>query len=636
MDRNSIIGLLLIGGILVGWLVLAQPSKEELAKKQHQYELDSIAKYDQTVKAKTNIAVTTTAKASSTPGVQNDSTGVLSDSAKLVISKQVYADFIDASKGENKIITIENDLMKVNVSTKGGRISSVELKKYKTYDGKSLILFDADSSTQNITFASNSKTFSTDSLYFTPEGGSFAISGEKDSKSLSMRLYAGSKAKYIEYVYSLTGNEYMMGFHLNMVGMQDIIQSNAKDVSLNWQMKTPVQEQHHQTQQMASTIYYKYVEEDPDRITESSEENLPMESKVKWIGFKQQFFTSAIIADAAFEKPSNIVTANEKGSKKYVKNYLATLSIPYNHKPNETFGMRFYFGPNHYQTLKKYDIQLEYQINLGWKIFGYVNRFLTIPIFNFLSGFNLNYGIIILILTLILKLLLLPIAYRTVLSSAKMRVLKPEIDELNEKFKDEDPMKKQQATMALYKKAGVNPMAGCIPVLLQMPILIALFSFFPASIELRQQGFLWAHDLSTYDSVWTYGYVPIIDSIYGDHVSLFALLMTASTLLYTWSNSQLMGTQNQMPGMKYMMYLMPIMFLGFLNSYSAGLSWYYFLANMITFGQTWVMQKFVIDSDALHAKIQENKKKPVKVSKFQQKLEQITKDRQQQQSQKKK
>lgn len=632
MDRNSIIGLLLIGGILVGWLVLAQPSKEELAKKQHQYELDSIAKYDQTVKAKTNIAVTT-AKASSTPGVKNDSTDVLSDSAKLVIGKQVYTDFIDASKGEDKVITIENDLMKVNVSAKGGRISSVELKKYKTYDGKPLLLFDADSSTQNITFAAYSKIFSTDSLYFTSDAGSFTVTGEKDSKSLSMRLYAGSKAKYIEYIYSITGNEYMMGFRLKMVGMQDIIQANAKDVSLNWQMRTPVQEQHHQTQQAASTIYYKYAEGDPDRISETKEENLPMESKVKWIGFKQQFFTAVIIADAAFEKPSNIVTANEIGSTKYVKNYLASLAIPYNHKATETFGMRLYFGPNHYQTLKKYDIQLEHQINLGWKIFGWVNRFLTIPIFNFLDSFNLNYGIIILILTIILKLLLLPIAYRTVLSSAKMRVLKPEIDELTEKFKDEDPMKKQQATMALYKKAGVNPMAGCIPVVLQMPILIALFSFFPASIELRQQGFLWAHDLSTYDSVYNFGFsVPW----YGDHVSLFALLMTASTLLYTWSNSQLMGTQNQMPGMKWMMYLMPIMFLGFLNNYSAGLSWYYFLANMITFGQTWVMQKFVIDSDALHAKIQENKKKPVKVSKFQQKLEQITKDRQQQQSQKKK
>jgi YidC/Oxa1 family membrane protein insertase len=358
-----------------------------------------------------------------------------------------------------------------------------------------------------------------------------------------------------------------------------------------------------------------------------------LEPHVKWIGFKQQFFTSVLIADNVFDKPVEITTLAEKGSEKYVKRYSATLSIPYNHQNADTYGMRLYFGPNHYQTLKKYDLQLEKQISLGWKIFSWLNRFLVIPIFSFLNSFNLNYGIIILILTVILKLLLLPIAYKTVLSSAKMKVLKPEIDEINEKFKNEDPLKKQQATMALYKQAGVNPMAGCIPVLLQMPILIALFNFFPASIELRQQGFLWAHDLSTYDSVYNFGFAV---KWYGDHVSLFALLMTISTILYTWSNSQLMGSSNQMPGMKWMMYLMPVLMLGLLNNYSAGLSWYYFLANMITFGQTWIMQKFVIDHDALHAKIQENKKTPVKVSKFQERLEQMTKERQQQVNQKKK
>nr|MDQ3047417.1 membrane protein insertase YidC [Bacteroidota bacterium] len=361
-----------------------------------------------------------------------------------------------------------------------------------------------------------------------------------------------------------------------------------------------------------------------------------LEGKIKWIGFKQQFFTASLIADNTFDQPVDVESMKDEGSLKYLKNYTAKLTIPYSHQGAETFGMRMYFGPAHYQTLKKYDLELERQINLGWKIFGWINRFLVIPIFNVLDSLNLNYGIIILILTIILKLLLLPIAYRTVLSSAKMRVLKPEIDELTEKHKNDDPMKKQQATMALYKQAGVNPMAGCIPVLLQMPILIALFNFFPASIELRQQSFLWAHDLSTYDSIWNFGHVPFIYSIYGDHVSLFALLMTASTLLYTWSNSQLMGSSNQMPGMKWMMYLMPILFLGFMNSYSAGLSWYYFLANMITFGQTWFMQKFVINHEALHAKIQENKKKPTKVSKFQQKLEQMTKERQQQITTKKK
>jgi YidC/Oxa1 family membrane protein insertase len=632
MDRKSIIGLLLIGAILIGWMFYAKPSPEELAKQKAQYQADSIAQYKATEKIKKDAAAAPTkelAAAGISSAMLADSSGKMADSVKSILKKQMYGDFADASEGENKIITIQNDLIKVNISPKGGRISSVELKNYKTFDQKPLILFDADSSFQNIAFKAYSKDFTTDSLYFVADGNNFTVTG-KDSKSISLRLYAGNKTKYIEYVYTLTGDDYMMGFRLNTVGMQDII---ANNFMLNWGMKIPSQEQNHATQQRASTIFFKSPNENIAKISETTYEKQTPEFPLKWVGFKQQFFTSVIVADLTFDKSSTIETVNEQGSPKYIKQYATALAIPFNHKGADSFGMRFYFGPNKYTTLKKYDLELEKQISLGWKIFGWLNRFITIPLFSFLDSFHLNYGIIILLLTIILKLLLLPIAYKTVLSSAKMRVLKPEIDEINEKYKNEDAAKKQQATMALYKSAGVNPMAGCIPVLLQMPILIALFNFFPASIELRQQGFLWASDLSTYDSIHNFGFNVFW---YGDHVSLFALLMTGSTLLYTWSNSQLMGTSNQMPGMKWMMYLMPIMFLGFMNSYSAGLSWYYFLANMITFGQTWIMQKYVIDHDALHAKIQENKKKPVKQSKFQQRLEQMTKERQQQVTTKKK
>lgn len=622
MDKNSIIGLVVIAGILIGWMLLMKPSEAEIARQQQ--IRDSIAQVE---------ALAEQAKAdalAATNSIVTDSVITLSDSAQTAILQNKFGAFATTAIGENKTITLENELMKVSVLSKGGRIGSVELKEYKTFDGRPLILFTPDSSAQNLQFTAYSKEFTTDSLYFTTETAGFTIA-DTNSKSLVLRAYAGSKEKYIEYVYTLTGNQYMMGFRVNVVGLQDIIASNTSAIKLNWYMKTPKQEQHNQTQSTASTIFFKSPDENVDKISETSEERKILETPVKWVGFKQQFFSAAIIADNTFDKSSEIETKN-LASNDYIKAYTASLNIPYKHTSAETFGMRLYFGPNHFKTLKQYDLDLEYQISLGWKIFGWVNRFLTIPIFNFLDGFNLNYGIIILILTIIIKILLLPIAYKTVLSSAKMRVLKPEVDELNEKFKNDDPIKKQQATMALYKQAGVNPMAGCIPVLLQMPILIALFSFFPASIELRQQSFLWATDLSTYDSVYDFGFsVPF----YGDHVSLFALLMTASTLLYTWSNSQLMGTSNQMPGMKWMMYLMPIIFLGFLNNYSAGLSWYYFLANMITFGQTWIMQKFVIDSDALHAKIQENKKKPVQASKFQQRLEQMVKENQQRQQKKK-
>jgi YidC/Oxa1 family membrane protein insertase len=297
--------------------------------------------------------------------------------------------------------------------------------------------------------------------------------------------------------------------------------------------------------------------------------------------------------------------------------------LPYNHSPTESIGYSFYFGPNHYNTLKKYEIDLEKQVPLGWGIFGWVNRFIVIPVFHFFGGFGWNYGIVILCLTLVFKTLLFPLTYKAYLSAAKMRVLKPEMDEINKKYENGDPLKKQQETMGLYRSAGVNPMGGCLPMLLQLPILIALFRFFPSSIELRQQAFLWADDLSSFDSVLKLGFnIPF----YGDHVSLFALLMTISTVIYTYTNSQMTPTDPNMAAMKWMMYLMPVVFLGVMNSSSSGLSYYYFIANLITIAQQLVMRKFV-DENAIYSKIQENKAKPVTKSKFQQRIEEMAKQR---------
>jgi len=296
--------------------------------------------------------------------------------------------------------------------------------------------------------------------------------------------------------------------------------------------------------------------------------------------------------------------------------------------------MHFYFGPNHFNTLKAHDLKLEEQIPLGWAIFGWINRFIVIPVFNYLDARNLSYGLIILILTVMLKLVLFPIAFKTYVSQARMRVLKPDVEELNKKFpKKEDAMKKQQATMALYKKAGVNPMAGCVPMLLQFPFLIAMFRFFPSSFELRQEGFLWADDLSSYDSILD---LPFTIPWYGDHVSLFTLLMAGSTIIYTRMNSQMMNTgAQQMPGMKTMLYIMPVMLLFIFNSFASGLSYYYFLANVITFGQMYAF-RFMIDEEKIHKKIEENKKKPVKKSSFQKRLEDMAKKQQQMQKQQKK
>lgn len=616
---------------MFAWMWYSAPSKEEVAKKRTQDSLVLIEK-QKAVRDTVGSRQSAVSKDSASDKQLTTNNGQLtnSDSAKNVSLANKYDVFASAASDSNAFFILENEKIKATISKKGGRISSVQLKEYVTHDSLPLMLFDNDSSSFGLLFdTENNRTINTSELYFQ------SVEVKKDSvQKLAMRLYAnadntGESDQYIEYEYSL-GKDYMLGCKLNFVGLEKIVANNLNEFSLNWAMKIPSQEKDMKTQQQNSTIYFKYLEEDPDYITEMSDETKTLDAKTKWVAFKQQFFTSVIIADNFFDKTgADITSTNEKSSVRYVNSYASNLTIPYSHKDKETFGMKFYFGPNHFQTLKNYDLSLEKQIPLGWGIFGWVNKFLVIPVFNFLDSFNLNYAIIILCLTLIFKTLLFPVAWKTYISSAKMRVLKPEIDELNKKFSKDDAMKKQQATMALYKKAGVSPLAGCIPALLQMPILIALFRFFPASIELRQQGFWWVTDLSTYDSVWNFGKLPVIDFIYGDHVSIWALLCTITTLIYTHLNSQLMSNpgQQQMAGMKYMMYIMPVMFLPFLNSFSAGLSYYYTLANVISFIQMWVIRKYMVDEKKLHAKIAEHMKKPQKpASSFQQKLQKRLED----------
>lgn len=615
---------------MFAWMWYSAPSKEQLEKQKKTKDSLELVEKQKVVKDTVSRQLLVDSSITNTKQpTTNNGQPTTSDSAKTVALNNKYDVFASAATDSNQFFTIENELLKVTISSKGGRVCSAQLKKYRTNDSLPLILFDADSSSFGILFdTEHNRTINTSELYFQP------IAGKNDSvQTISMRLYAnadstGKSGKYIEYEYSLA-KDYMLGCKINVVGMQDVVASNLNEFSLNWAMKTLTQEKDIKNQRNASTVYFKYLEEDPDYISEMKDETKTLSAKTKWVAFKQQFFTSVIIADDYFDKTGADVTShNEKTSTKYVKDYSANLTIPYSHKPNESFGMKFYLGPNHFQTLKSYGLHLEKQIPLGWGIFGWVNKFLVIPVFNFLDSFNLSYGIIILCLTLVFKTLLFPVAYKTYVSSAKMRVLKPEIEELGKKFGKEDAMKKQQATMALYKKAGVSPLAGCIPALLQMPILLALFRFFPASIELRQHGFWWVTDLSTYDSVWNFGKLPVIDFIYGDHMSIWAILCTITTLIYTHMNSQLMSNpgQQQMAGMKYMMYIMPVMFLPFLNKFSAGLSYYYTLANLISFGQMFIIRRFV-DEKKLHAQIAEHMKKPAKApSSFQQKLQKRLED----------
>ncbi len=618
MDKNSLIGFGLIGAILIGWMYMSRP--DPAVAERNRVIQDSIARVDSIKVAKAEqLAAARKAKADS-------AYNTLSDSAKQVLQSnklnETFKDFAPSASGKQDYFVLENEKMKATLSSKGGKVVSVELKEYKKADKKSpLVLFKEQQTGQGLVFKNKNSEINTDNLFFTADKKElFVKSGQQGS--IKLRLATANPGAYIEYVYTLKDNDYLLDYSINLVGMQDVI-TPASGMKLDWKMVLPSQEQHIEKERQIATAYWKPTEESPDNINPNKdEEKILNEYEVKWVALKQQFFASALIAGDKFLKDTKVSTLTDKSSQDAVKSIAATVSLPYKGMANEQIALKFYFGPNHYNTLKKYDLELEKMIPIGWSIFSFLNRWLVIPVFNALKDSGISYGIIILVLTLIIKTLLFPIAWKTYLSSAKMRLLKPEMDEINAKYGD-DPMKKNQENMALYRKAGASPFSGCLPALIQIPILIALFNFFPASIELRQEEFLWAHDLSTYDSVWDFGNIPVLFSIYGDHVSLFALLMFASTMVYTWMNQKMMPMNNQqMPGMQYMMYLMPVIFLSFMNSYSAGLSWYYFLANVITFGQTFLMRKFV-DDTKLRAQIDENMKKPVKKSAFQQKLEEM-------------
>ncbi|MCX6248633.1 MAG: membrane protein insertase YidC [Bacteroidetes bacterium] len=639
-NKNTIIGLLLIFGIFIAYSYLMTPSKKEMDVQKRKY--DSI---NFTEKQKRDVAIAAQAREQALAQAERKlkiQSGTPSDSIKLSREglKEQLSVFAGSAAGKNESFTLENEVLKLRISSKGGKIEYVELKKYKAWDGQPLILMDDDSLHFGFHFFVNNRDIYTDKLYFRPvltgkeNAGSLTVTG-KDSLQFAMRLYVDASdtalntKKYIEFVYTLLGDQYMLGFRMNFSGMTDVFDPGTKFLVLNWEENLNRQEKSVKMERLNSTVYYKFFEDKVDYLTETKDQSKDLKNeRVKWISFKQQFFASTVIANDFFTDP-RVKTLTLPRNARYLRSMSAEAGISFVPAETKSIPLSMYFGPMKFYGLKKYGLGMERQIPLGWSFapMAWINIWAVIPVFTFFGNFGWNYGIIILILTILLKLVLFPIAFKTYKSSAKMRALKPDIDELTKKFsKKEDAMKKQQATMDLYKRAGVNPMAGCIPLLLQMPILIAMFRFFPSSIELRQSSFLWATDLSSYDSIYTFpgGFtIPW----YGDHISLFALLMTISSIFYTRINEQMMGsTQSQMPGMKTMMYLMPVMFLFWFNDYSSGLSYYYLLANLLTFAQIYIIRS-TIDEKKLHAQIEANKKKPVKKSGFQKRLEEMAKQR---------
>ncbi|MGQ1891947.1 membrane protein insertase YidC [Thermophagus sp. OGC60D27] len=611
MDKNSITGLFLITAILLLFYWVNKPSEEEIAARKRQ--LDSLNRIEQ-LKAEqavmNNDSIHNVAEAAQR--IQKP----IRDDSSLMRAAGILAPYLD---GEQKFYTLENEKIKVEFSNLGGRIYSVQLKDYKTFNGSPLVLFSGDDNRYGFTFTYNTRIYNTNDLFFDAvniqnNAISFEISGP-DGEKLAMN-------------YSLTEDGFMVHHSLETQNLGNSFATPRNTLDLEWVQNMPAQEKGRQFEQQYSGIYFKYYQDEVDDISGKGDKSEDLRTPLKWVAFKDQFFSSVLIANKTFGSGVVETQTNEDAAGPLLRKNQAELAIPFRFEDNPSVEMQFYFGPNHFYTLRSFkDLDLHQLLPLGWGIFGWINRYAVIPVFNFLEGFIGNYGIIILILTILIKLILFPLTYKSYMSTAKMRVLKPQIEEINERIPKEKALERQQATMALYRKAGVNPMGGCLPMLLQMPILIAMFRFFPASIELRQESFLWASDLSTYDSIFN---LPFNIPFYGNHVSLFTLLMAITNIIYTRINQEMTQSSAQMPGMKGMMYMMPVMFLFFFNSYAAGLSYYYFISTLITIGQTILIRQFV-DEEAIMAKLKANQKKPVKKSKFQARLEAMQKQQAQMQ-----
>ncbi|MBN2524494.1 MAG: membrane protein insertase YidC [Bacteroidales bacterium] len=648
MDKNTITGIILIFAIFIGFSIYnnsqRNKSYEKIVKAAdslyaiNQFE-NARAEYINALRFKPNQPeiVDKVSELNKTLGFTPEQEKADSLAQPSPVTKAVKQEpedepsdynhlgpFAGTAEGSDSLIVLENNKIELKILPKGGRIFSVRVKDYMTHDSLPLILFSGDSTVFGLNFfTADNRVIQTNDLYFIPANGIRSYSAATKPQSVVLRLHAGEN-KYIEYKYSLDPDKYMVDFDITFKSMDDIIAPNQNSLTFDWRMYMPQQEKGRQNEDNYTSIKYKYFQDDVTGLRMRSNKEFDkadITTKLKWVAFQGQFFSSVLISNNFFLNGS-VTSTKTIDSKSYLRYFTTELGLPYEPGPNTSLNMQLYYGPNHISTLRKEGMELDKLVFLGRNIIGWINRFMIIPVFNWLEKYIGSYGLIILILTILIKIVLLPLTFKSYQSQAKMQVLKPMVDELAKKFpKREDAMKKQQATMDLYKRAGVNPMGGCLPMLLQMPILFAMFRFFPVSIELRQESFLWAKDLSTYDSILT---LPFNIPMYGDHVSLFTLLMTASTLITMKMTGSSPG-QDQ-PGMKMMTYMMPVMFMLILNNFSSGLTYYYFLANILTYLQNLVSKRF-IDSAKVLTTLEDNRKKPVKKSKWQQRLEEAAKQR---------
>lgn len=622
MDKNTIVGFLLIGVVLIVFTWLNKPTPEQLEAQRLMQ--DSIARVEQAKLIEQQQAYEKAAKA-------EQEFASLPDSVRVAQLQNSFGVFADAMVGEDGSTVLENELIEVRLKNKGGRVGYVRLKKYDNYKGEPLVLFNEEDSKFDFTLVTaTNRVVNTADLYFTPIKGA-------DANSVTMRLQTG-EGSYLDFVYTLNPNDYMLQFSVKGTGLNGILSPNTTALDLAWEQKIIQQEKGRKFEDRYATVYYKLLVDDVEYLSETQDDSKQLSERLKWIAYKDMFFSSVLITDGEGFESTTIDSKMMPKESSFLKEYKTKTSVPFDLKGNEATQMRFYFGPNQFSLLKSLDddvaeadqLDLEKIIPLGWGIFRWVNQYFVIPLFNFLGKYISSYGLLIFLLTVIVKVILFPLTRKSYVSSAKMRVLRPQVEEINAKYPGQDQaMERQRATMELYSRAGASPMSGCVPMLLQMPILIALFMFFPAAIELRHESFLWAHDLSTFDAIVSWNtYIPLVTPYFGNHISLFCLLMTVTNIVYTKFNMEQTNTgQQQMPGMKAMMYFMPLMMMVFFNEYASGLTYYYFISTLITILQT-IIFRYTIDEEKLLAKLEANKKKPMKKSSFLKRLEEVQKAQQ--------
>ena len=637
MDKKSIIGLVLIMGIFVGYMFWVAPSKEELAERQRVY--------DSTMQA--NLEAQRVSDSLAAEKMRLDSLAAAGDSTGSLRAVADMGAFNAAAQGTAATLAFANERMSLEFNTLGAMVNRVVLADYVTFDKQPLELVSPADDHLNLVFSTeDNRVVNTKDLVFTPYlDGQQVESGEwrlENEDSLLLSLRAELEDGYLEFAYTLHGNSYEVGFDIRFVGLDQVVR-NTPYIDLQWRNRMNRQEKvsdsdrgkgnrNSDRERFYSSIYYKPPKDKVDHLSTGRDDQEQVRTNLDWIAFKQQYFCAILTAEGGqpFENAELEISTDQRDTaRNYLTDMRATIGLPYSGNNNET-RMGFYFGPTKFRDLKAMDRGFEKMLPLGWTVFSKsVSRWLIIPIFNFLENFMTNYGLIIILFTLLIRFILLPLVYKSYSGSAIMRILKPEMEALNKKYpQPEQAMQKQQAMMALQKKAGYSPMAGCLPMLIQMPFLTAMFMFFPIAIELRQKPFLWCDDLSNFDSILDFGFnIPL----YGDHISLFCLLMFGMQFFYTWYTMRGQNMNAGMPGMKAMMYFMPFMMLFIFNSQSAGLNLYYFVSLTFTMIVMMLIRQFTSEQKvrarmaAYDAKQASGKGKPQKKSKFQQRLEEMQK-----------